>query len=583
MKIGFVPFHLSERGTTTAVYDYAYYNEKLLGNKSIIFYEKDHPLNFNEYETKFNNEFECYPYNKFSEIDEIVKRECIDALYLIKYGSKDDNIVINCPNLIHSVFVGEPHGEKYAFVSRFLSEKYENKIPYIPHMINLPKTNENLRDELNIPKDALVFGGLGGKNSFDIAFVHKCIDNIINETPNIYFLFMNFNQNTNDHPRIIYMKPTIDKLFKVKFINTCDAMIHARSMGETFGLACGEFSTCNKPVITYLTDNKSYDKEHIRILGSKGLYYNDEKTLLDIFRKFKKDDELDFNCYKDYEPIKVMRIFEKVFLNIVTCKYDNKIWTLCQNDGISKHILNSEGWEPHLTSAFKKLIKLDDVVIDIGANFGYHTMTMAECVGNNGKVYAYEPQKYIYNLLLRNIKNNNVTDIVIPQKIAVMDEDKVAQFTQVNWLADNQNMGDSYITNNIANTDNVLCQKLDNLNFDKVNLIKLDVQGSEVLCLEGMVTLIKTHQPYMIIEIEEYTLNRFGYSSKKLIDTIINMNYTIYYIEYRYPSDHLCVPNSKIKEFNDKYSNYISINSYSNNINNNLEHGVNLKINFNLL
>ena len=53
-------------------------------------------------------------------------------------------------------------------------------------------------------------------------------------------------------------------------------MIHGRKDGETFGLAVAEFSSANKPVITY---KKSTDKEHIRILNKKGIYFDNKDEL----------------------------------------------------------------------------------------------------------------------------------------------------------------------------------------------------------------------------------------------------------------------------------------------------------------
>ena len=75
-------------------------------------------------------------------------------------------------------------------------------------------------------------------------------------------------------------------------------------------------------------------------------------------------------------------------------------------------------------------------------------------------------------------------------------------------------------------------------------------------------------------------MNRFGVSSKDLFNTIRSMNYTIFYIEYNYPSDHLCIPNNKLEEFTNKYEENITIHTQSNNVNNNLDNGVNLKISF---
>ena len=69
-----------------------------------------------------------------------------------------------------------------------------------------------------------------------------------------------------DHKNIIYLERNTNIEFKSKFVSTCDAMIHAREDGETFGLSVAEFSAANKPVITFAN---SIDNEHIRILSNK--------------------------------------------------------------------------------------------------------------------------------------------------------------------------------------------------------------------------------------------------------------------------------------------------------------------------
>jgi len=71
---------------------------------------------------------------------------------------------------------------------------------------------------------------------------------------------------------------------KVEFINTCDAMIHARQMGETFGNAIAEFSIKNKPIIT----SRGYDNNHLHILKDKAIIYNQNNVeeIYNIFKNF---------------------------------------------------------------------------------------------------------------------------------------------------------------------------------------------------------------------------------------------------------------------------------------------------------
>lgn len=96
---------------------------------------------------------------------------------------------------------------------------------------------------------------------------------------------------------------------KQRFINTCDAMIHARGRGETFGLACAEFDVCDKPVITY---DMSPEKEHLIILGDRARTYNSAESLFMQLMSFDKNKcTLPGVGYAKYTPTYVMQIFEK--------------------------------------------------------------------------------------------------------------------------------------------------------------------------------------------------------------------------------------------------------------------------------
>ena len=312
--IGFHSNQLCERGTEVAMFDYAYYNQKLYGNKSIIFYCKHSNYNDNNIICKFEKEFKCYAYNNFSDINKIILDEKIDYFYNIKSGTKDDNqIVTKCPNLIHAVFTVDPHGDKYATISKYLSNKYNNVVDYIPHMINLPNCNENMRDKLHIPNNTIVFGRYGGFYQFDIEIAHNAIKKMLELDSNLFFLFVNTNK-FYEHPRIVYLDKITDPIEKVKFINSCDVMIHARSDGETFGLAIAEFSSLNKPIITCASNT---DNAHIEMLGSKGIIYDTEDSLMEIFKNIRTiiNSNDDWNAYKEYTPENVMQKFMGVFIN----------------------------------------------------------------------------------------------------------------------------------------------------------------------------------------------------------------------------------------------------------------------------
>lgn len=575
MKLGFLPVHLSERGTTTAVYDYAYFNETLFGNESVVFYQQDHVANFPANVAHFHNTFHCHAYRQFAEIDAVIRAEGIDALYCLKSGAPDGLLATACPNLVHSVFDNGPHGDKYAFVSQWLSDKYGGRHPYVPHMIYLPASSLSLRAELGIPAEAVVFGGYGGRHSFNIPFVHRCVEATVAERPDVYFLFMNFDPaNTAPHPRIVYLEPQTDRWFKRKFINTCDAMIHARDMGETFGLAIGEFSSCNKPVLTFGGIGAEYDREHIRILGNRGLYYTDFPSLISSLRAFQPAPEQDWNCYRDFAPSRVMERFADVFLNTVTHHYQGKSWRLFKNDGISQGLLQQRAWEPHVTAALESLLEPGATAIDVGANFGYHTLRMSELVGDTGKVFAIEPERVLYQQLLRNVEVNECRN-VIALSIAIGARAEICRMTPAQWWLDDQNLGDCFMATSGRSTVSL---RLDDVAFARLDLIKLDVQGYEVECLAGMRRTLERHRPYLIVEIEEYCLNRFGASSKQLITALRDLGYVVLLLESEYPAEHICIPNGKHDEFVNHFGARIAAHVDHNAINNNLACGVNRKI-----
>jgi hypothetical protein len=92
-------------------------------------------------------------------------------------------------------------------------------------------------------------------------------------------------------------------------------MIHARGIGESFGLACGEFSIHNKPVITYAL---SPQRNHIDVLGKKAVLYKGPNDLRYILMNFDKAwyQKQDWDCYsEEFSPLAVMKKFRSVFLN----------------------------------------------------------------------------------------------------------------------------------------------------------------------------------------------------------------------------------------------------------------------------
>jgi hypothetical protein len=324
--VAFFARHFTERGTEVAIYDYAHYNETLLGNRSIIVCftpSKQSAVGFPDTRlsfSKFAARFPIIQLDDIAEMKEVIRSHGVDVFYTLTQGKYEDiyqfdneSIWANCRTVKHGVFdTRAPQGTVYCGISDFLNTKFNTNVPVIPHMISLPDCNETLRLKLGIPEDAIVIGRHGAADTFDIQIAHDAIREFISEESPVYFLFMNTDRFYYDHPRILHIDLTTDLTEKVKFINTCDAMIHARSHGEIFPVSIGEFCARNKPVITCPTG----DLGHILNLGDMAIKYHSVPELVDIFRTIRERiaSRSDWNAYAMYTPEYVMNVFKKVAL-----------------------------------------------------------------------------------------------------------------------------------------------------------------------------------------------------------------------------------------------------------------------------
>ena len=320
MKIIFHENQLCYRGTSNALFDYAHYNEEILNNKSVILYAQNSPNNSTEAIGRFGKRFEVFGYNSIDERDRIINTLNADLFYAIKSGQKENDAPTDLiKTAIHAVFkYNEPYGDKYAYVSEWLAKTMSNgKLPFVPHIVDLPEVEGDLRAEMNIPKDAIVFARYGGAETFDIGFVMDTVKKTARKNKNIYFIFMGTNEFVKrnlfrSYKNIIFLPPTTDVERKVKFINTSDAFLHARQQGESFGIAVGEFSIKNKPIITW---SGSDEKSHLDILGERAILYADKQDLVQILNNFKPDSSKNWDCYSRlFNPSTIMRKFEDVFI-----------------------------------------------------------------------------------------------------------------------------------------------------------------------------------------------------------------------------------------------------------------------------
>lgn len=310
---------LSFRGTEVALFDYMDKSETLLKNTSILCLGNN-SVNEPSVLRRFEKRFPIVRFNDAKDLEAKLVEKKVDAIYSIRASPKDGLMLSSIPVLIHCVYNMNPAGNELvrAGVSRSVAG---NDHSFVPHMVNIADIRDDYRKILSIPETAIVFGRHGGADTFDLKFVKEAILQILQNREDVYFLFAVRPQFLYDvsHPRLICLEVFSDPTIKRKFINTCSAMIHAQSLGETFGLAIAEFSTANKPIIVW---NGGKVQEHLRILGEKCIKYNNREELLQILTQFRPESYRDKNwkAYDEYCPEKVMKQFNDVFLEPLRAK-----------------------------------------------------------------------------------------------------------------------------------------------------------------------------------------------------------------------------------------------------------------------
>lgn len=216
---------------------------------------------------------------------------------------------------------------------------------------------------------------------------------------------------------------------------------------------------------------------------------------------------------------------------------------LLPEDAISSVVLSGKPWEPHCLEIMRRFVKEGDTVLDAGANFGFHALHLSRQVGKQGKVFAFEPQRIVFQQLCFHLFLNQAFNVwAYPLALA-------SGFgrTTISELHETEirNIGATPVGQGSTNVDVV---PLDHFQPEKFSFLKVDIQGCETSFLKGALSILKSNRPLMFIEIEENWLRRLGSSSKELIEALFALDYVLLKIETEWPTDHLCVAKERKEE-----------------------------------
>jgi FkbM family methyltransferase len=201
-------------------------------------------------------------------------------------------------------------------------------------------------------------------------------------------------------------------------------------------------------------------------------------------------------------------------------------------DVVPVTILRTGVWQPEVWHALEPSLHEGSVFLDVGAHIGYFTMKAAPKVGAAGHVLAFEPNPETLKLLYDNVAANGDNNVTV-EPIACTDKEETLTF----YAAPVQNSGMSSLSKRNAEVEGAAPPKsyivqgrpidavVRQLNLARVDAIKIDVEGAEVVVLRGAVETLKRFHPRLVIEEIPEELASFQTSMEDLSSLLHNAGY----------------------------------------------------------
>jgi FkbM family methyltransferase len=192
----------------------------------------------------------------------------------------------------------------------------------------------------------------------------------------------------------------------------------------------------------------------------------------------------------------------------------------------SLNLTLNKNYEPAETAFLKATIKKGQYVIDVGANIGYYTTLLASLVGEEGRVYAFEPDPENFALLKKNISANGFKNVVA-ENMAISD------VTKDILLYYSSDKGDQriYDSSDGRESRKIKATSIDDYfkNGQKIDFLKMDIQGAEGLALKGMTETIQRSKSIVLnIEFWPFGLERSGFGTMNFLNDLVTTKLRFY-------------------------------------------------------
>ena len=198
-------------------------------------------------------------------------------------------------------------------------------------------------------------------------------------------------------------------------------------------------------------------------------------------------------------------------------------------DLIQQTILLEGEWDPSLTDFLGRNLNSGDVFVDVGAHVGYFSLLGAGRVGPTGAVLSIEPNPFAVQELQQNVERSHLRNVIVEHSACGESHGNVRLFLHTESNTSMASLSTANASGSAA--VEVPCIPLDELcrqrRLRRIALVKIDVEGAELLVLRGMKGIIGEMRPAIVLELEPRLLAGFGTSIAAIVRLLEEFDYTI--------------------------------------------------------
>jgi len=203
------------------------------------------------------------------------------------------------------------------------------------------------------------------------------------------------------------------------------------------------------------------------------------------------------------------------------------------NDEPAYSLFVNNSYEDENRILWEAVVKRDMMVFDIGSNWGLFTISGSRLTGENGKVYSFEPNPSEREKLTQNVLLNKINNITI-FPIAVSDKNGMQHFylppsgKGAYSSIERPNIAESCTEIKVVTT--TIDSFLTSNEIKRIDTMKIDVEGAELLVLKGAEKAIESFKPFILMEVSDRRTSSFGYHSVEICNWMQSKGFVLFII-----------------------------------------------------